>query len=146
MRWPGLLALVVSLLPMSGAGGQTRAANPAFQIIVHPSNPVTSIDRKLLVDMFLKRITRWPNDEQIRPVDQDPDSAVRRRFSEDVLKRSVAAVKSYWQQAIFSGRDVPPPELDGDEAVVKYVLRHAGGVGYIAGNANPGGAKTLSVR
>src|ERR1051325_5917128 len=100
MRWTGLLALLLVLLPISGADGQQRTTTPAFLVIVHPSNPATSIERKLLADMFLKRITRWPNDEQIRPADQDPDSAVRRRFSEDVLKRSVAAVKSYWQQAI----------------------------------------------
>ena len=46
----------------------------------------------------------------IRPVDLRPNAATRRLFSERMLRRSVAAVRSYWQQRIFSGRGVPPPE------------------------------------
>ena len=82
----------------------------------------------------------------IRPVDQSADSAVRRRFSEEVLQRSVTAVRSYWQQVIFSGRDVPPPELAGDGTVLEFVRNHTGAVGYISGSASSAGAKVLSVR
>jgi len=62
-----------------------------------------------------------------------------------VLKRSVEAVKGYWQQRIFSGHDVPPPEFDSDDDVVKYVLKHEGAVGYVSGNANLNGSKVLTV-
>jgi hypothetical protein len=71
---------------------------------------------------------------------------VRRRFSDEVLHRSVSEVKSYWQQRIFSGRDVPPPELDTDDQVVTYVLRHAGAVGYVSAEAALNGTKVLEVR
>jgi len=78
-------------------------------VIVNPGNPTHHVDRKFLADAFLKKTTRWDDGELIRPVDQLPDSPVRRKFSEDVVKRSVAAVRSYWQQVIFAGRDVPRP-------------------------------------
>jgi ABC-type phosphate transport system substrate-binding protein len=120
-------------------------AAPFYVVIVNPSNPAASVDRRFLTDAFLKKTTRWDHGETIRPADQVADSPVRRRFSEEVLKRSVAAVKSYWQQVIFSGRDVPPPELGSDDDVVKYVLKYPGGVGYVSGTANLNGAKILSV-
>jgi ABC-type phosphate transport system substrate-binding protein len=63
-----------------------------------------------------------------------------------VLKRSVAAVKSYWQQKVFSGQNVPPPELDSDQQVVTFVLRNPGAVGYVSSAANVEGVKTLSLR
>jgi hypothetical protein len=128
--------------------GQQRPPPPAppFRVIVHPGNPVSSVERKFLEDAFLKKVTVWPNGEVIKPVDLPPDSPVRRRFSHDILNRSVEAVKGYWQQRIFSGRDVPPPELDGDDEVVKYVLKHEGGVGYVSGTAETGDCKTLIVR
>jgi hypothetical protein len=103
------------------------------------------VARGFLADAFLKNVTRWSDDETIRPVDQRPSAAARHRFSEVVLKRSVAAVKTYWQQRIFSGRGIPPPELDSDEAVVRWVEEHPGAVGYITGSAPAGRAKVIAV-
>jgi len=121
-----------------------RGGDPDFKIVVHPERPA-QVERAFLVDAFLKNVTRWPDDETIRPVDQRPDSPTRRKFSESVLKRSVPAVKTYWQQRIFSGRGVPPPELDSDEAVVRYVESHPGAVGYVSGGAAVGKAKVASI-
>jgi ABC-type phosphate transport system substrate-binding protein len=115
-------------------------------VIVHPTNPITGVERKFLADAFLKKTTRWGHDEVIRPVDQNADSPARRKFSDEVLKRSVEAVKNYWQQGIFSGRALPPPELDGDEEIVKYVLKYSGAIGYISGSADLNGAKLVAVQ
>lgn len=123
-----------------------RASEPEFRLIVHPSNPAAALERSFVTDAFLKKVTRWGDGESIRPVDLRPDSPVRRRFSEAVLKRSVGAVRSYWQQRIFSGRDVPPPELDSDDAVVAYVARTPGGMGYVSGAAKLTGVKELGLR
>jgi hypothetical protein len=125
---------------------QTRLAAPAYRIIVHPNNPAPAVERTFLQDAFLKKTTSWPGGEVIRPVDLAANSPVRRRFSDDILRRSVEAVKGYWQQRIFSGRDVPPPELEADEEVVKYVLRHDGAVGCVSGGAALGGSKALAVQ
>ena len=124
-----------------------RAASPPpFVVIVNPANPTTTVDPSFLEDAFLKKVTHWPDDEPIKPVDLASSSPVRRRFSEDVVKRSVEAVKGYWQQRIFSGRDVPPPELDSEEDVVKYVLRYRGAVGYVSPSTNLNGSHVLVVR
>ena len=117
-----------------------------FVVIVNPQNPNNEATRELVAEAFLKKTTRWRNGEGIRPVDLPPDSPTRGYFSNSVLKRSVAAVRSYWQQRIFTGRDVPPPELANEEAVVRYVLKYPGAVGYVASNAKLGGAKVLILR
>ncbi len=119
---------------------------PEFRVIVHPDNPSTALTRDFLVDAFLKRVSHWSDGETIRPVDQRQSAFVRRRFSESVLQRSVAAVKSYWQQRIFSGRELPPPELDSDDAVVAYVLKHRGAVGYVSAGAKLDRAKSVQVQ
>ncbi len=127
---------------------QARPAGPApdFIIIVHPSNESTAVERSFLEEAFLKKITQWPSGEVIRPVDLGPSSPVRRKFSEQILNRSVEAVKGYWQQRIFSGRDTPPPELETDDDVVAFVLKHEGGIGYVSGAAALHGARPLGVK
>jgi ABC-type phosphate transport system substrate-binding protein len=121
-------------------------AAPAYQVIVHPSNKLSEVDRSFLEDAYLKKISHWPGDQMIRPADLLTSSATRRAFSEGVIHRSIDAVKGYWQQRIFSGRDVPPPELDSDDDVVKYVLKYEGGVGYVARGAKIGDCKVVTVK
>jgi ABC-type phosphate transport system substrate-binding protein len=141
-----LLLLGAWLVSVWLPGAALAESAPTYQIIIHPSNAQTSTTRHFLSDAFLKKATRWQSGEVIHPVDQVADSPVRRKFTEEILERSVAAVRSYWQQVIFSGRDVPPPELANDTEVVSYVLEHNGAVGYISRSTNPGGTKVLTVQ
>ena len=147
MRANQVLVSLLAALAVAVALPRAPAADsPGFQMIVHPSNPATVLDRRFVVDAFLKKVTRWPHDEVIRPADLESDSPVRRHFSEQVLKRSVAAVKTYWQQLVFAGRNVPPPELDGDWQVVRFVLKHPGAIGYVSAGASLEGTKVVMVR
>jgi len=142
-RWVWLSCVIVLLAAtVRFALAQDESA---YVVIVNPNNPERSLDRKLLSDIFLKKVTRWPDGEACRPVDQRPSSSVRRRFSNDVHRRSVAAVRSYWQQQIFSGRDVPPPELESDVEVIRYVRRHRGAVGYVSARADLEGTRVVRV-
>ncbi len=117
-----------------------------FRVIVSMHNPITSAPRDFVADVFLKRQSRWDDGEPVRPTDLRPESPVRRSFSERVLKRSVAAVRNYWQQRIFSGRELPPPELESEQAVVSYVATHRGAVGYVSVGARLEGVKALELR
>jgi ABC-type phosphate transport system substrate-binding protein len=136
---------LVALLARPGSA-DTRPPGPGLRVIVHPTNRAVALERRFVADVFLKKVTRWPHDEIIRPVDLDRGSPLRRRFSEDVLKRNVAAVASYWQQQVFSGRGVPPPELDDEALVVKYVLSNPGAIGYVSGSAAIENARVIELR
>lgn len=134
-------------LSLGDLGHAARADEiPEFRVVVHPSNSLRSVNRTFLADAFLKKVTRWEDGEMIRPVDLRPSSGVRQRFTESVLKRSVEAVRRYWQQRIFSGRNVPPPELESDESVVAHVARSPGAVGYVSGAAKLHGVRELSIK
>lgn len=142
------IMLAFALTSFIGTMPRASAARErGYQIIVHPSNPVSELDKSSLARIFQKRLTRWPETGVgIRPVDQVSEAPVRHRFTEGVLGRSVGAMRNFWQQMIFSGRDVPPPELDGDDAVVRYVLENPGAIGYISPSASPGDAKVVAIQ
>jgi len=141
-----LIAAALALLPLTGAGAATAPEPPDFVVIVNVDNPSSSADDRFVANAFLKKVTRWPGGDKIRPVDLAPDARARERFSDRVLDRSVPAVKSYWQQIIFTGRGVPPPELESDEAVIQYVQRYPGAVGYVSGGSDLSGVKILELR
>ncbi|MDB4962981.1 MAG: hypothetical protein JWP01_2980 [Myxococcales bacterium] len=135
-----VLMLVLLVAPRPDAAAETVRA---FRVIVHPKNPRTKLDRRFISDVFLKKRTRWGDDSLVTPVDLGPKSSVRAAFSSDVLDRSVAAVRRYWTQLVFSGRGVPPAELATDADVVKYVSSHVGAIGYVSTSTDVTGTKVI---
>jgi ABC-type phosphate transport system substrate-binding protein len=141
-----LAAAAIAQTPLlAWSAGAQNAAPPAFRVVVNHANPYGRLPREFVANAFLRKTSRWGHGETIRPVDQDGDSSVRRKFSSDVLRRSVSAVRNYWQQLIFSGRGLPPAELDSDQAVIGYVARNAGAIGYVSGSADVNGVKVVSL-
>lgn len=129
-----LLALGFGRLFTSGVAA-AKAPPQAFRVIVHPENPHLTLSRHVIADMFLKKVTRWEDGQAVHAYDQRADADVRRKFSDAILQRSVAAVRHYWQQRIFSGRDVPPPELESDDAVLRRVQGDRSAIGYVSERA-----------
>jgi ABC-type phosphate transport system substrate-binding protein len=136
-----LVLMVALVVPVR----RIRAEEKPFVVIVNSQSPSTTLSKKFVGDAFLKKVTRWPNGEVIKPVDLPASSTTRARFSEDVLNRSVSSVKSYWQQVIFSGRDVPPPELATEAEVVKYVATNPNAIGYVSGGTALTGVKSVAL-
>lgn len=129
-----------------GTGGalQVGADAGGFLVIVNSANPAHDVKRSVLSDMFLKRTTKWEDGTPVAAVDQSATSPVRETFSKSVHKQ--ASVQAYWQQQVFSGRDVPPPVKASDDEVIAFVRANRGGVGYISPAAHvPDGVRPLRV-
>jgi ABC-type phosphate transport system substrate-binding protein len=134
------------LLVMLGVAIAMSAEEVRFKIVVHPKNSVASIDRDQLRNMFLKKRVVWSDGETIRPIDLSTKFSIREHFVRSVLKKTPAQLKTYWNQQIFSGKGVPPPEAGSPADVVNYVLLHPGAVGYVPFDADVRGAKVVEVK
>jgi ABC-type phosphate transport system substrate-binding protein len=137
--------IVLAWAVAASAAAVIPAAAEGFQVIVHESSTARDVTKAQLSAVFLKKTTRWPNGAPAVPVDQPDSSPARTAFSKDVLGKSVSAVASYWQQQIFSGREVPPAQKANDAAVLEFVKANPGAVGYVSGGAAPAGVKVLTV-
>lgn len=125
-------------LPGLAAGG--------FRVVAHPGVHTTSLTKAAAAAVFLKKTPKWDDGTPVVPVDQTDQSPVRASFTSTVLGKSVAAVKSFWQQQIFSGRDVPPVEKRSDAEVLDFVRATPGAVGYVSEGATVNGVTIIDVR
>lgn len=123
--------LVAWLVVVLSAMALPSHSQQDFVLIVNAANPASSISQDELGRIFLKKMAKWQDGVRIEPVDLGAGSSVRARFSQSVHGKETAAVKAYWQKMIFSGREVPPPELGSAAEVVAFVGSHRGGVGYV---------------
>ena len=141
-----IIIITFALLAVLGHGAPTAAQTaPAFKVIVNAKNPATSISRKELGKIFMKKSVSWSGGAAIAPVDQTVGAGARDAFSRTVHGKSAKAVKQYWNQQIYSGKATPPPELSDDAKVVAFVIANQGGIGYVSADAAVGDAKVLTV-
>ena len=100
---------------------------------MNAANPAQSVSRRQLADMFLKKVTHWPDGTTVEPVEPPEKSMTRAYFLSDVMGgKSALALKAFWQKRVFSGRDTPPVEKGSDEEVVAFVKASPGAIGYVA--------------
>ena len=139
----------VALLVATGlAAASVFAAEPAdFKVVVNSANTMTEIDVGNLSRIYLKKTASWPDGSEAFPVDMAPDTELRKEFSKAVHGRDAAAIKSYWQRQIFSGKGTPPMEFSSEEDLLFFVSEMPGAIGYVS-DSTPltSGVKELRVR
>ena len=133
-----LLVAVALAVPASAEG---------FKLIVNADQKTQRLSKDEVSRIFLKKVTRWDSGTEIRVVQPKVDSVVRHSFDPAVHKLPPAAVRAYWAQMVFSGRDVPPVEKANDEAIIDFVRDNPGAIGVVSEGASlGGGVKVLEVK
>lgn len=95
-------------------------------MVVSANNPVESLSRAQLTDIYLGRLNRFPNGDAVVPIDQHESSPAHDEFCSRYLRQSPAQVKAHWSRLIFTGRGRPP----------RAVSDNAAAAGLVAGNPN----------
>jgi ABC-type phosphate transport system substrate-binding protein len=137
--------LVLALALLAAPALPARAAEPdGFKVVAHPSNKAAQgLTRAQLSQLFLKKTTRWADGKRVLPV-EPADLQTRERFARRIHGKSSTAVKSFWNQQIFAGREVPPLEKASDGEVVAYVRANPDAIGYVSPGADVSGVAVIT--
>ena|SRR5438874_4375358 len=136
------VCIVAALLMLASAS--VWAQEKGYKVIVNSSNPLVSISRDNVSRIFLKKTTKFPNGLGASPVDLSVNSSTRESFSKDVHGKPASAVDAYWQQLIFSGRDVPPAQKS-EGGAIEFVRSNENGIAYVSAGADTAGVKVVKV-
>lgn len=135
-----IIAILVLIFMISGI-----ASAQSYKVIVNNSNSISSLSKKEVSDLFMKKTTKWSSGVTVAPVDLVANSSVREAFSLSIHNKAVSAIRNYWQQAAFSGAATAPPEKSNDNEVIEYVKKNPGAIGYISSGTSADGVKTISI-
>jgi ABC-type phosphate transport system substrate-binding protein len=140
LRWWVVALTLILCVPSRSAVAQ------AFVVIVNEENPTAKLSKDDAAKYFLKRSTKWENGLPAQPIDLPENAPAREAFCATVLRRSVSAIRAYWQQQIFSGRGVPPVEKSSEAEAVAFVRANPGAIAYVSSAAAQGrGIKVITV-
>lgn len=130
--------MLAGVFAVSGPG---RAED--LLVIGHPGLPFASVSNEELASIYLIKKLQWPGGMQIVPVNREASSPVRTRFSELVLRQAPNALAAYWNQMHFKGK-LPPLVQESDAAVLAFVQKVPGAIGYIGAGSAPVNVKVLA--
>lgn len=137
---PRLIALLVCLL----AAGPLHAARASDLLVI--ANPaagdVGPLSANAVAAMYLLRVTAWPNGTHVVPVNRELGSPMRTDFTAIVLKQDLTTLAAYWNEMHFKGK-VPPLIQPSEAAMLAFVQKVPGAVGYIDAATAPVGVKVI---
>jgi ABC-type phosphate transport system substrate-binding protein len=113
-------------------------------VVVHPSND-TAINAKTVKRIFLGKEKKFSNGKEALPLNQVPASGARSFFDTDTLGRSSTQIAAYWSKLVFTGKGIPPKELDNDGAVLAIVADNPNAIGYVDSASVSDAVKVISL-
>jgi ABC-type phosphate transport system substrate-binding protein len=128
IRRIALLAIGLAL------GLASHAAMADVVAVVSAKSAITTLTKTELADIFLGRVSRFPNGVQAVPVDQAEDAPARALFYAQIAGRSGAQMKAYWAKIIFTGRGQPPQAMHSNEELKRRIALDPAAIGYIEEN------------
>jgi len=100
-------------------------------IIANTGSGASELNASTAKKLFLGKLKSIDGIAKVTVVGQVDDSPIKEEFTKKITKKSLSKFKAYWSKKIFSGKAVPPKELENDAEVKAYVAGHADAVGYI---------------
>lgn len=109
----------------------TAHARADVVVVVSSTSPITHISSEQISNIFLGKISIFPNGVRAIPVDQTEGSEIREEFYSRVINKTSAQLNAYWAKAIFSGDSFPPMLLHNNIAVRKSIANDPNIIGYM---------------
>ena len=102
-----------------------------FVVIANHSVPATKLTADELSSIYLLRTSNWQDGTRIIPVNREAGSNALTIFSIRVLGQPQAALDAHWNRMNFKGI-TPPLIQESDKAVLDFVQRVPGAIGYVS--------------
>jgi hypothetical protein len=122
-----LLSCLISWL-LALSVGQARAE---LVVVVNVRSGVAAMTRNEVVNIFFGRSRQFFNGLEAQPVDMLDSHPDRARFYNALLGKDLSEVNAYWSRQVFSGRAQPPVKVGSSDEVIKWLVTHPGGIGFI---------------
>ncbi len=118
-----VLGLTAALMPIS-----TVSAD--LYIIANKDLPVAQLDKGDIAAIYLLKKKHWENGDDIMPINLPAQADARNRFSAEIFDSTPEKLGSYWDKMLFKG-ETPPVTQNSEQAVILFVERIKGAIGYV---------------
>ena len=127
---------------MSSLYLMTSAANAGeLAVIINTKNPAVGLTALEVKQLYLKNNTHWGNGKKVRPSAFNYEADLATQFYKQVLSMTPTEVERHWIELQYGKALKPPVQLDDDEAMIKFVSKFKGAVGFVDAASAAGNPK-----
>jgi TonB family protein len=137
------LRQVLPLILLAGLACSREAAGEV-KLIANPSVRADSASPQEIRKIFLEQTNTLGDGSHVEPV-LETEGPIHAEFLREYLERTDDDLQNYYRALVFTGRGSMPKALGSDAAVVAYVARTRGAIGYVDAGSATEGVKTLTV-
>jgi len=117
-----LIILLAALLPLS--------VNADLYIIGNKDLSIEKLEKSDIAAIYLLKKKHWENGEDIMPINLPATADARTHFTAQVFDSTPEKLGSYWDKMLFKG-ETPPVTQNSEQAVIMFVERIKGAIGYV---------------
>jgi ABC-type phosphate transport system substrate-binding protein len=117
-----IMVVIVSTANAAIAGG--------IMIITNKNIPENSLTKAEIKKIYSGDITQW-SDHSTIILTVHGDSDLHKNFLKEYVKKTPMQFKRTWRNLLFSGKGKMPKKVDSFEALVDYVSKNDGAIGYV---------------
>lgn len=114
-------------------------------VIANPGVKATEVTKADIKEVFTGNATTLKDGSRVVPILLNEGTA-NEEFLKVYIGKSDSAYRATWRSLVFSGSAMMPKTLDGDAAVVAFVMAHSGAIGYIDKESPHAGVKVLTIK
>jgi ABC-type phosphate transport system substrate-binding protein len=137
--------LLLAFLLLTSASLLGAHAQAQIIVIANPGVKASDISKSDLRDVFTGAVSTLKDGSNVTPV-LLRQGATHEEFLNTYVGKNDTAFRATWRSLVFSGQATMPRSLDSEAAVVDYIARNAGAIGYISKATPHEGVKVLAVR
>jgi ABC-type phosphate transport system substrate-binding protein len=127
MALPSRIVMALAIIPtLAGA-----LASADVVAVVSAKSAVKALTPSQVADIFLGRVSRFPNGVLAVPIDLRDGSPERDEFYAKITGKTPSQIKAYWSKIIFTGRGQPPKAVPTELDVKKIIAADDTAIGYI---------------
>ncbi len=119
----GLAVLASVMMPVS--------ARADMVVVMSASSGVERLSRDQVVNIFMGRYRKLPDDTVAAPLDVGQDTPERQYFYRHLLNKTLAEINAYWARLLFSGKTAAPEEVASQRKVLERVAHDPHAIGYV---------------
>ncbi len=118
-----ILGLAIALIPFSSAKAE-------LYIIGNKDLPSEQLEKSEIAAIYLLKKKHWENGEDIMPINLPAQADARTHFTAQIFDSTPEKLGSYWDKMLFKG-ETPPVTQNSEQAVIMFVERVKGAIGYV---------------
>lgn len=100
-------------------------------VIVNQKNSLEQLTKNQLIDLYMGRTRHFESGSRVITVDAALQSPNREDFYQALVEKSVPEIQAYWARLLFTGRAVPPFQVESTGDIINFVGENASAIGYV---------------